>query len=98
MGQLVGKIIIVILSFRVSISKNKNIDHRVKETCVISCQHKLHMKLTMSLFSVIQQCQVHEVFVFYVFYCNLKGKNDIRRNINNKKKCVYVKSVLLLLF
>ena len=38
----VGKIIIiVILNFKVSISKNKNIDNRVKETCDI-CQYKLH--------------------------------------------------------
>ena len=32
LGWLFGKIIIVILSF---ISKNKNIDHQVKETCAI---------------------------------------------------------------
>ena len=34
-GRSVGKIIIIILSFRVGISKNKNIDHRSKETCTI---------------------------------------------------------------
>ena len=34
-GRSVGKIIIIILSFWVSTSKNKNIDHRVKETYVI---------------------------------------------------------------
>ena len=34
-------------------------------------------------------------FCFYVFFCNLKENNQIRRNINNKKK-KYVKSLLLL--
>ena len=59
---------------------------------------QLHMKLITSLCFVIQQFQVHQIFVFYVFYCNLKEKDQIRRIINNnkKKKCLYVKSVLLL--
>ena len=35
-------------------------------------------------------------FCFYVFYCNVKGKNQIKRTINSKKKCLYVKSGLLL--
>ena len=35
MGWLVGKIIIIILSFRVDISENKNFDTRVKGTCAI---------------------------------------------------------------
>ena len=35
-GRSVGKVIIIIIvSVRVGISKNKNIDHRVKETCAI---------------------------------------------------------------
>ena len=34
-GRLVGKIIVIILSFRVGTSKNKNIDYQLKETCVI---------------------------------------------------------------
>ena len=32
-GRSVGKIIIIILSLRVGKSKNKNINHRGKETC-----------------------------------------------------------------
>ena len=64
---------------------------------VLSCQHKLHMKPTTSLYCIIQQCQVHWIFVFYVFYWDLKEKHHIRRNINCKKrKNLYVKSVLLL--
>ena len=34
-GWLVGKVIIIILSFWVCTSKNKNIDLQVKETCAI---------------------------------------------------------------
>ena len=34
-GRSFGKIIIIILSFKVGISKYKNINHRVKETCAI---------------------------------------------------------------
>ena len=34
-GQLVSKIIIIILSCRVATSKNKNVNHPDKETCVI---------------------------------------------------------------
>ena len=34
-AHLVGKIILVILSFRIDTSKNKNNDYRVKETCTI---------------------------------------------------------------
>ena len=49
---------------------------------VLLCQHKLHMKLIPSLYSVIQRCQVQEIFVFYLFYCDLKEKYHIRRNIN----------------
>ena len=34
-GRLVGKTIIIILSFKVGTSKNKNIDHEVQDTCAI---------------------------------------------------------------
>ena len=81
-GQSVGKMIII-LSFKVGISKNKNMDLRVKKNfCYYvntSHNHKLH-KLH------IQQCQVHRIFVFYVFYCGLKENDHIRRNKNSKKK------------
>ena len=56
-GRSASKIIII-LSFWVGTSKNKNIDHRVKETCAImstqvTCQTD-HIPLL-----AIQQCQVH---------------------------------------
>ena len=34
-SQSVGKIIVIILSFQVGTSTNKNIDHRIKETSAI---------------------------------------------------------------
>ena len=39
---------------------------------VLLCQHKLHMKSSTSLYSKTQQYQMHYIFVFYVFYRNLK--------------------------
>ena len=38
-----------------------------------------------SLFPMIQQIQVHWIFVFYPFFCNLKEKYHIRREIKSKK-------------
>ena len=59
---------------------------------VLLCQHKLYMKSTTSLYSEIQQCQVHQIFVFfYVFYCNLKEKY-IKRNVDSKKRNVYTEN------
>ena len=60
---------------------------------VLLCQHKLYMKSTTSLYSEIQQCQVHQIFVFfYVFYCNLKEKYHIKRNVDSKKRNVYTEN------
>ena len=39
LGQSIAKIIIIILSLRVDASKNKNIDHRGKETCAYKNDH-----------------------------------------------------------
>ena len=57
-GRSVGKIMIIILSFWIGTSKNKNIDHRVKESYTImsiqvTCETD-HVSLL-----VIRQCQVH---------------------------------------
>ena len=52
---------------------------------MLLCQYKLHMKLTTSVCSLIQQCQVQQIFA-YVFYDNIKEKDRIRRNINSKKE------------
>ena len=76
-------------------SKNKNIDHRVKEICaVISTQvtyetDQIYVLCCSTMSSALNFC-------FYVFYCDLKGKY-IRRNINCKKE-KFVKSVSLFWF
>ena len=56
-GRSVGKIVIII-SFRVGISKNKNIDHRVKEAHTIMST-KVTCETDHISLLVIQQCQVH---------------------------------------
>ena len=82
-------------SFRVSTFKNKNIDHQVKP--VLLCQHICYiMRLTTSVSSVIQQCQVTK-FLFCVFFCNLKEKDCIRRNINGKKKEIFLCEISIII-
>ena len=39
-----------------------------------------------ALYSLIQWCQVYQIFVFHLFYCNLKEKDPTRGKTNNKKK------------
>ena len=46
-------------------------DHQVKETCAITSTQVTCVTHHISVL-VIQQCQVHYIFVFYVFHCNLK--------------------------
>ena len=56
-------------------------------------------KATTSFYAVIQRFKVHQIFVFYQLYCRPKEKDHVRRKLNSKKKkSLYVKSVLLLLF
>ena len=73
-------------SFRVGISKNKNIDQGIKETCSI-----MSAKVTYEIdhISLLRDSIISSVLIFcffYVFYRNLKGKDNIQRNINSKKK------------
>ena len=78
-------------------SKNKNIDHRVKEICaVISTQvtyetDQIYVLCCSTMSSALNFC-------FYVFYCDLKGKYHIRRNINCKKRKVCEISIIILVF
>ena len=37
------------------------------------------IELTTSLYYVIQQCQVPYIFIFYVFYFNLKEKKSQKK-------------------
>ena len=41
-------------------------------------------------YSEIQQISKALNFCFYISYCNLKEKERIKRNINSKKKHVYI--------
>ena len=54
---------------------------------VLLCKQKLHMKLTTSLYSNIIKCT--KFLFFYIFHCNLKEKDHIKRNIKSKKRNVY---------
>ena len=79
-GQSIGKILIIILSFRTGTKiKIKILIIEVKKLLQL-CQQKLNMKLTTSLYSVIQQ--VHQIFVFSI---NFKGKDQTGSKINSKK-------------
>ena len=55
-GSVGRSVMIIILSFRVGTSKNKNIDHGVEETCAI--RSTLDMKSITALYLEIQQYQV----------------------------------------
>ena len=80
MGRSVGKIII--LSFRVGIAKNKNIDHEVKKLVPL-CQPSLFTPKFNNL-------KYSKYMFFYVFYCTLKEKGQIARNKNSKKRNIYI--------
>ena len=62
-GCSVGKISIIILSFRVGPSKNKNADHRVKETsAVMSIQVTHETDLTAFPVETGRKLNVHKTF------------------------------------
>ena len=73
-GCLVGKIII--LSFRTGISKNKKYWSRL-------CMKAIVIHLHNSTLSNVLK------FHFYLFHCNLKEKDHVRRNVNSKNKNIY---------
>lgn len=85
-GRVVGKInfgqlanrIIIILSFGVSIYKNKNIFHRLKETCSIISKQLTYETKHISLLRG-STSQVNNIFVYCTFFCNPKEK-DVTRN------------------
>ena len=70
---------IIILSFRDGTSKNENIDNEVKESCAI-----------MSTQVTYEIDQISLLFCFYVFNRYLKEKDHVKRNINSKKRDVYI--------
>ena len=50
--------------FMIEVKKRAFFGLPIQNDCNKS-QHKLRMKATLSLYSVIQRCQVHWIFVFY---------------------------------
>ena len=79
-GRSVGKII---LSFRISTSKNKDADHRVKETCAIWL---IQVTYEAEHISLLRDSAMSNAlnFCFYIFYCNLKEKDHTKRIIDSK--------------
>ena len=77
MGQSVSKIIII-LSLRVSTSKNENIDHRGEETC----------DYESDLISLLCDSSISNVLIFgfYLLCCNPKERYHIRVKIHFKRK------------
>ena len=86
-GQLVGKIITIILSFRVSTSENKSHDHRVKETCDI---RSIQVTYETNNISLLQDSTMSNVLIFCILYCHLKEKDHVRRIINSQKKEILI--------
>ena len=84
LGQLIGKIIIIVLSFRVRTSKNKTMDHQ-------GYIWKWPYSLTYWCNSV--KCNIFFSFIF----CKLKEKDYIRRKINSKKMFICEISIIILI-
>ena len=76
------------LSFRAGPSKNKNIDHQVKETCAQVTYKTNHISVLRHSIMSSELFFKHTIFVFYVFSCDLKDKYHIRRNKICKKRKV----------
>ena len=84
-GWLVGKMMIIILSFSVGASKDENIHHGVKETCAIM---STQVTYEIDHISLLQDSTILSALNFfsYIFCCNLKEEGQIKRNINSKKE------------
>ena len=78
MGQLVSKIKKIVLGYRVDISKNNNIGHRVTETCaIVSAQVKYENNHS----SLLQDSTISSALnlFYHVLYCNLEEKDHIKK-------------------
>ena len=75
----------------------KNTDYPVNKICAYNINTSYIWNWSYLFYSVIQEYQMHWIFVFYIFYFNLKEKILEKLQIQNskKKKYLYVKSVLL---
>ena len=56
---------------------------------VLLGQRKLLMKMTTSIYAVIQRCQSTKL-LFFILYCNPKEKDHIKRKLNGSKKNIYL--------
>ena len=65
-----------------STSKNKNTDHQGEENCAYEGDH-ISLLCDSTMPSALNIC-------FYLFYCNQKEKDHIRRKINSKNKNIYM--------
>ena len=95
MGRSISKIIII-LSFRISISKNKNIDHGVKQSCaIISTQ----VTYELNHISVLGHSTISSAlnFCFYVFYCDLKEKYIYKEKYKLHKKEKFICEISIIL-
>ena len=78
-----------VISYRLYNLKNvKNTHYLVKKTRAIRLTHVTYETDHVSLLqdSTVTSAQN---FCFYVFYCNLKEKGQITRNLNSKKRNIY---------
>ena len=73
----------------VSTYKNKNTDHRVKETCTTMSIQVTYETYHMSLLHDSTMSNVLHFCFFMLFYCNLKEKDHIRRIIKSKNRNIY---------
>ena len=85
LGWSVGKILII-LSFSVSTSKSKNIDHQVKEACAIYVSTSYIWNQPHLFTPWFNNVKCTKFLFFSVFYCNLKEKYLIRRIMNSKNR------------
>ena len=80
----------IILSFRIGTSKDKNIEHGVKETCPIMSTQVTYKIDHVSLLQDSTISSALNFKFFYAFCCNLEEKGQITRNINSKRINVYI--------
>ena len=68
-------------------SKNKNIDLEVNETCAIM---SVQVTYEMDHMPLLRDSTISSALNFCVFYRNLKEEDHIKRNINSKKRNVCI--------
>ena len=88
-SQPVGKIIIIILSFRISPSKNKNDDHQVKETCGI---RSIQVIYETNLISLLRGSTMSNALNF-CFLCILlysERKKSYQKNYKQQKHEIFI--------